>query len=143
MKGMCENCPKRKDCTELCALAEIYVNQDYMRQHEKLVQKHLDLVGEEHYRDAWEIIGGSLKPDWHRIRVLGKINQRWGKSERLLSKLEFKCLFFRYARKMSLQEIGEKTGTTKDVVDIALKRAIQKLGKRYRHFFPRNHQRIT
>lgn len=34
MKGLCDNCPRRATCTELCAEAQKYANQDFVARRE-------------------------------------------------------------------------------------------------------------
>lgn len=37
--GLCEACPKRKNCAELCKDAEIYANQDYVTEFEMITER--------------------------------------------------------------------------------------------------------
>ena len=57
MKGLCNKCSKKKNCTELCREAEEYVNQDYSPPSEIPVSVPI-LTGTE---DVWNILNMDRK----------------------------------------------------------------------------------
>jgi DNA-directed RNA polymerase specialized sigma24 family protein len=123
---LCETCPKRDTCTELCAAAKKYVNQDYVEVSSLVISVDPNVIdyikGDLEYNES--VINELNDGDWELLR-------KYMFNLTILQELCFYKYFFGHLKQWQIAElIGQTKQSVSQHIDLAKRKILVNLNYR-------------